>query len=178
MIVELTEEHLPALQAFFDALPDEDVTFVREDVRDPSTLATWVDSSRSGRRWLDVTDGTARGFLAVLPLVGWSAHVGEIRLVVHPGHRGKGIGAALARLAVEQAGPMHLSKLTVEVVAQQETTLRMFDRLGFEPEALLRDHIRDRGGELRDVVLLAYLLDEVSSAMIMSGVSDEVGREA
>jgi len=174
MISELTESHLPALQRFFDSLPDEDVTFVREEVRDPATIAEWVRSTRRGRRWVDVEGDAVRGFLAVLPLVGWSSHVGEIRLVVHPDARGHGVGTALARFALEQAMAMKLSKLTVEVVAQQEAVIRMFDRLGFEGEALLRDHIRDRHGELRDVVLLAYLLDEQQSALAMTGVADEV----
>ena len=38
--------------------------------------------------------------------IGWSSHVGEVRLVVDPDHRGRGIGRRLARQAVLDAVDM------------------------------------------------------------------------
>jgi RimJ/RimL family protein N-acetyltransferase len=176
MIEPLTKENVPALQRFFDDLSDEDITFVREDVRSPDVVTHWLDVAERAGRWVELHDGAVYGFVGVFPLVGWSRHVGELRLVVDPGRRREGVGTRLARFALEQAVAMHLTKLIVEVVAQQQATLTMFDRLGFEAEALLRDHIRDRQSELQDVVLLAYLLDEVGSAIEVSGVADEAKR--
>ena len=40
-----------------------------------------------------------------------------------------------------------LTKMVVEVVADQEATIAMFRSLGFDPEALLADHVRDQAGE-------------------------------
>ena len=40
--------------------------------------------------------------------------------------------------------------MVVEVVADQDSTIALFRSHGFDPEALLRDHVRDRSGELRD----------------------------
>ena len=58
--------------------------------------------------------------VAVVPLQGWSSHVGEVRVIVDPAHRGRGIGRALARHAVLDALELGLTKLVVEVVADQE----------------------------------------------------------
>jgi ribosomal protein S18 acetylase RimI-like enzyme len=107
-----------------------------------------------------------------VPLHGWSSHVGEVRLVVDPEHRGRGIGTALARRAVLDALEMGLAKMVVEVIADQDALIGMFRSLGFEPEALLLDHVRDRAGELRDLMVLANSVDEQFAAMAAAGIAD------
>ena len=116
------------------------------------------------------TDGEVVGALAVVPLVGWSSHVGEVRLVVDPDHRGRGIGRLLARQAVLDAVDMGLGKLVVEVISDQGALIAMFRGLGFEPEALLTDHVRDRSGQTRDLIVLANSVDEQFAALSAAGV--------
>jgi len=174
-IIELREEHLPALETFLGALPDGDATFIKEDVRDPQTAAAWARPAARGHRWMAVEgDGTVLGLVSITPLVGWSAHVGELRLVVDPARRGRGIGASLARHALRAALDAGLQKVVVEVVAEQEGAVRMFTDLGFRGEALLTDHIRDRNGELQDLLVLAHAAGDEWSAMSTLGVEDEV----
>ena len=48
----------------------------------------------------------------------------------------------------------------------------MFEALGFEPEALLRDHVRDKTGELHDLVVLAHLVEGTWSGMATAGLED------
>jgi hypothetical protein len=60
------------------------------------------------------------------------------------------------------------------VIAAQEPAIAMFRSLGFEPEALLTDHVRDRAGELRDLMVLSHSVEEQWSAMIRSGIADAV----
>ncbi len=161
----LLPEHLDALQRFFAAMPDEDVAFMKEDVRDASVVAHMVETSDRVRRWVAEHGGEVLGYVALTPLVGWSDHVGELRLAVAPAQRRQGLGRRLAQTAMVAALDSGLKKVLVEVVAEQEAAARMFRGLGFEGEALLRDHIRDRSGELRDVLLLAHFADEISSAL-------------
>ena len=110
----------------------------------------------------------------MVPLHGWSSHVGEVRLVVDPGSRGRGLGRALARRAVLDAMDMGLAKLVVEVIADQEALIGMFRSLGFEPEALLIDHVRDRTGELRDLMVLANSVESQFAAMSAAGIVDSL----
>lgn len=175
-ITGLDEHHVDALARFFAALPDGDLTFVKEDVGSADAIRGWL---RPDRQWIALgDDGAIAGFVAVLPLRGWSDHVGEIRLVVHPDARGHGVGRTLARHALVRALERGLGKVVVEVVADQEALLVMFDGLGFTGEALLRDHIRDRSGTLRDLVLLAHHVDDTWASMRTIGLDDELGAGA
>jgi ribosomal protein S18 acetylase RimI-like enzyme len=173
-IIELRPGHVDALSLFFAGLPAGDLTFIKEDVTDPAQVRSLAVAGRG--RWLAV-DGqvTVAGYLAVRRLPGWSDHVGEIRLVVHPAYRRAGLGRALARHALVQAVEDGLRKLVVELVADHEHAIAMFTALGFTGEALLRDHIRDRDGRLRDLVVLAHYVDETWAAMATIGLQEEMG---
>ena len=67
---------------------------------------------------------------------------------------------------------MQLAKLVVEVVVDAVPAIGMFEALGFEPEALLRDHVRDRSGELRDLVVLAHSVEGTWSGMATAGLEE------
>ena len=93
--------------------------------RSSRRTSTTPTSSPPGRgpgtaRAIAVDDGEVVGSVAVVPLHGWSSHVGEVRLVVDPEQRGRGIGRALARQAVLDALDLGLAKLVVEVIADQD----------------------------------------------------------
>jgi ribosomal protein S18 acetylase RimI-like enzyme len=174
-VVALAPEHCDALVRFFAGLPEGDLTFIKEDVTDPETVRSWVTGAAAGGRWVSLDDaGEVSGYVAVRPLPGWSDHVGEVRLVVSPGRRGTGLGRELARHALVQAVTSGLSKLVVEVVAEQSAALALFTELGFTGEALLTDHIRDRGGQLRDLMVLAHHVQDTWSGMDTVGVADEL----
>ena len=158
-----------ALRAFLAALPAEDRTFIKEEADDPGVAAAWVADQRTVRG-LAVEGADVRGLAAVIPGVGWSSHVGELRLVVDRSHRRLGVGRALAQWSVLQSIELGLRKLAVEVVAEQEAAEALFRNLGFEPEALLRDHIRDRDGNYRDLLVLSHHLDANWSGMATLGL--------
>jgi ribosomal protein S18 acetylase RimI-like enzyme len=171
-VVPLAPEHCDALLRFFRELPEGDRTFIKEDVTDPETVRAWTTG---GNRWVAVDGDEVRGYVAVLRLPGWSDHVGEVRLVVAPGARGSGLGRELARHALVAGVEAGLTKLVVEVVAEQGAALALFSGLGFSGEALLRDHIRGRDGQLRDLMVLAHHVGETWSGMDTVGVADELG---
>ena len=175
-VVPLSGEHCDALLQFFRSLPEGDRTFIKEDVTDPATVQRWTSGEASGHRWVVTGDGgEVVGYVAVIPLAGWSDHVGEIRLVVAPDRRGTGLGRTLARHALVQAVEAGLSKVVVEVVADQSSVAALFTGLGFTGEALLVDQIRDREGRLRDLMVLAHHVGGTWSAMDTIGVADELG---
>jgi L-amino acid N-acyltransferase YncA len=157
------------LARFLARVPDADRTFFKEDV---AASHEWMEPGPA--RTIAVVDGEVAGWLAVVPKAGWSSHVGEVRLIVAPEARGRGVGRTLARRAVLEALELGLEKMVVEVIAVQDATIAMFRSLGFEPEALLTDHVRDRGGELRDLMVLSHSVQEQWSSMIMAGIADDV----
>jgi ribosomal protein S18 acetylase RimI-like enzyme len=174
----LDESMTRGLQAFFDSIPEGDRTFFKEDVSDAETVASWTTDTRSCRRVAVEDDGTIVGYVAVIPGVGWSSHVGELRLVISPQRRRQGLGRELARHGLLAALDAGLSKLIVEVVADQVDAVEMFLHLGFEGEALLKDHVRSRDGEVRDLLLLAHRVDDTWESMISAGIDEAVGEPA
>ena len=169
-IVPLEPSHVEGLIEFFARLPERDLTFIKEDVG-PHAVRSWVGS---GQQWLACDGDAVVGYVAVRPLAAWSDHVGELRLVVHPERRREGIGRALAQRALLEAVRAGRRKVVVELAADQEHAVAMFASIGFEGEALLRDHIRDRDGQLRDLVMLAHFVDGSWGAMEHAGLADEV----
>jgi ribosomal protein S18 acetylase RimI-like enzyme len=172
-ICPLEERHAPALHDFFSRVPASDHNSFAEDVFAPGLMESWLRDTRTRRAVAEQGERVV-GYVAVLPQVGWSAHVGSVRLVVDPEARGQGLGRALARHALLAGLELGLSKLVVEVVADAEPAIGMFQELGFEPEALLRDHVRDKSGTLRDLVVLAHLVEGTWSGMATAGLADEL----
>jgi L-amino acid N-acyltransferase YncA len=175
IVVPLQAEHCDALLRFFGDLPEGDRTFIKEDVTDPATVRAWTAGDDPAQRWVAQDGDQVLGYVAVRRLPGWSDHVGEVRLVIAPGARGGGLGGHLARHALVQAVQAGITKLVVEVVAEQGAALALFTELGFSGEALLRDQIRDRDGQLRDLMVLAHHVGETWSGMDTVGVADELG---
>ena len=162
-----------AVERFVARIPEGDRTFFKEDVADRKVVAAWTELGAT--RSVAVDDGAVVGDVALNPLPGWSSHVGEVRVIVDPDHRHRGIGRALARYAVLEALTLGLRKMVVEVVADQEATIAMFRSLGFEPEALLTDHVRDHDGGMRDLMVLAHSVDDSFASMAAVGLGDAIG---
>ena len=169
----LERDDVDALRRFFARVPEGDRTFFREDVLQPGVVERWL-ADPDQHRLIGFVDGDIGGHVAVIRGVGWSRHVGEIRLVVDPEHRRRGLGRLLAQRAVVEAVEMGTTKLVVEVVAAQEPTVEMFTKLGFEPEGLLKDHVRNQAGEVHDLLVLAHFVEPLWAPMRTTGVEDLV----
>ena len=170
----LAAEHVVPLQQFFERVPESDHNSFAEDVLLPGLVESWLGDDRSRRAVAVDDDGTVLGYVAVLPLVGWSAHVGSLRVVVDPAARGRGVGRELARHGLLASFEMGLAKTVVEVVVDAVPAIGMFEALGFEPEALLRDHVCDKAGQKHDLVVLAHQVEGTWSAMATAGLEDEL----
>lgn len=169
----LSEQCVAPLKEFFGRVPESDHASFAEDVFEPGLVESWLSETRA-RRAVALEGDAVLGYVAVLPLVGWSSHVGSLRVVVDPAARGKGVGRALARHGLLTSLELGLTKTVVEVVVDSVPAIGMFEAIGFEPEALLRDHVRDKSGELRDLVVLAHLVDGTWSGMATAGLDDAV----
>jgi L-amino acid N-acyltransferase YncA len=173
---EITEADADALSAFFKALPAEDRTFFWSDVTDPAIAQQWAGDPNRIRRCAVDGEGRIVAFAALVPGSDWSSHVAEVVLVVAAAARRGGVGRALARLMLLEAVQAGLKKITVNIAADNEAAIAMFTGIGFEGEALLRDHLRNpEDGQLRDLVVLAHLVDERYAAMQAAGL-DEITR--
>jgi UDP-4-amino-4,6-dideoxy-N-acetyl-beta-L-altrosamine N-acetyltransferase len=78
-------------------------------------------------------------------------------LTGEPDARGKGFAAEASRLLLGYAfGPLGLNRVYLHVFPENEPAIRLYERVGFEREGLLRQHV-SKGGRFRDVVVMGVL---------------------
>ena len=148
-----------AMRPFAEALPEHDLLFLGRDLKHPRVIEAWLTAIEEG--WIDslvaeAPDGAIVGTCALVrdPL-GWSAHVGEVRLLVAVDRRGAGLGRDLLEAVLAIATDHRLAKLTARMTPDQGGSIALFEGLGFRGEALLKDQVRDREGQPHDLVILA-----------------------
>ena len=88
--------------------------------------------------------------------IGWSSHVADIVLLVNPKCRRAGVGMALAQATFAAARDLGVSKVIVEMLAEQHSGQAIFERLGFQVEGTLSKHARDRQGQFHNLLILSY----------------------
>ena len=94
--------------------------------------------------------------------------------MVDPAVRRRGIGQRLARHALRVAVDASLTKVVVEVVAVQDSTIALFTRLGFRAEALLEDQVQDPEGNFLDLIVLANRTDADWAVLTTVGLDEEL----
>lgn len=157
-IISLAECEEGALARFVARVPLHDLLFLDRDIRQPKVLAAWRKATESGaiNSLVAMVDGEVVATTAVIsdPL-SWSAHVADIRMVVLPDWRGKGVGRMLLQASVDGAVTNGATKLTARMTSDQRGAITLFEESGFRAEAMLSDHVRASDGELHDLAILS-----------------------
>ena len=148
--------------AFARGLPGDDLMFLRVDITQEPVVDSWISDIESGSKsaLCAYDDQGLIGYASVTrnPL-SWTRHVGEIRVMVSPAYRGRGLGRALTSHIFDLAEGLQLKKLTAHMTSDQHGAQSAFRRLGFVPEALLADYVQDRNGVTRDMVIMSFDVD-------------------
>jgi len=143
--------------AFFRALPEEDRACLRRDVTRPEII-----QERLG----EMEQGTAKRLVALagdeivadgaleLTRHGWEKHIGELRLIVARPYQHKGLGVLMARALHDLAVSEQIEEIVVKTTRSQITAVKIFRKLGFHEELLLRNYVRDSHGRKQDLVLM------------------------
>ena len=146
---------------FADALPEEDLLFLRSDISDPAAVDDWIEDVERGTTvtLLAEPDAILAGYasLHVNPLR-WTHKVGEISLHIAPDWRSRGLGEGLCTEIMALASTLELRKITAQMVADHKSARALFELEGFHVEALLPDWVEDRNGNCRDLLLMTYEL--------------------
>ena len=84
-------------------------------------------------------------------------HAGLIGISVSEAWQGKGVGKALMQAGVDLADKwINLTRLELEVYADNEAAIRLYEQFGFEREGVLRQHAF-RDGRYVDSIMMARL---------------------
>ena len=159
----MTAEDAPRMLAFARALPTSDLLFLRRDITRPEEVAEWVRDIEAGNSSTIVAlDGDAIvGYSAVARSEPrWMRHVAELRVLVGEQYRRGGLGRLLVTSAFRVAVDMGVEKMMAQMTVDQEGAIGVFYRLGFEEEARLRNHVKDRDGRAYDLIVLSQDVSE------------------
>lgn len=177
-IARMSSADRGALVEFVAALPAHDLLFVARDIGHPKVIDAWMRALDTGEvASLVARDGGKMvGCTAIVTdALSWSRHVGELRVLVSPAWRGKGLGRVLMQECFAQALELGLKKLVAQMTTDQRAAIAVFEETGFRAEALLARHVADRDGKLHDLVLLSHDVEAVAARNEAYGVRDALG---
>jgi L-amino acid N-acyltransferase YncA len=155
----MTPADREAFLAFMRAQPEDDLFFLLVDVTTPEGLEHWMRDLQDGRNTTVLAEeaGKLLGYCSLHHgQTRWTRHLGEIRLLMAPRQRGRGVGRLLAQELFSIARGLALQRIVVRVASGQSGARRLFEHLGFHMEALLADWVIDRQGRTEDLVLMSY----------------------
>ncbi len=174
-IRRLRAEDMDAMLRFARALPEHDLLFLSRDLKHRKVVEAWLEAIEDG--FIDsflAEDGDAVvGTCALVrdPL-GWSTHVGEVRLLVSPQLRGQGVGRRLLAEMFTAAEQRDLKKLIAQLTPDQRGAIQLFEEHGFRGEAMLKDHVIDRQGQVHDLAIFSLDLAQAAGRAKAFGVGE------
>lgn len=158
----LNQQDNENLLNLFREAPEEDVRFLKQNVKDEKLVKSWTDNTDyqkvlplvavdlDGNRL--VADATLhRGRHA-------AKHIGEIRIFVSRLFRNRGLGSLMLDELINIAKKENYQILKAEIIADNKRVLKAFRSKGFETKCILDDYFLRKDGMTHDVVLLTRSL--------------------
>jgi L-amino acid N-acyltransferase YncA len=157
------------------SLPEHDLLFLARDITQREAVEEWI-ALPTAKTILAIENEAIAGYAAVhRSAMRWSDHVAELRVMVAERWRGKGLGRLLTQEAFAYALSQGIEKITAQMTLDQKGAIAVFEGLGFRPEALLRDHVKDRTGQKHDILVLSHEVARFESQRYAYGVADAFG---
>ena len=170
----LTPADEAGLAEFVEGLTTHDMLFMRRNIKVPKVREAWIRRVAEG----EITsvaariDGRIVGTTAiVVDKLSFSAHVGELRVLLGPDVRNMGLGRLLIREAFLVGGEQGLTKLTSQMTLDQDAAITIFEELGFRREAMFQDHVKDDEGNLHDILVMAQEVDRFLAKLEVYGLT-------
>ena len=163
-IRQLSSDDKDALLSFFQSVPEEDRFYLNSDVTAPRVIREFTEridlsqtiplvAERGGEIIADATLHRSRRAAR--------RHVGELRIVVAPEYRGRGLGVRLIREFVQIGRDLDLRRLVFELVSdRQQPAIEAAQAAGFQLIAVLQGRVIDLNGAERDLVILERSIED------------------
>lgn len=159
----MTKNDQQILVDFFQRIPEDDRIFFRDDISKSCTVLSWIEELDCERvlPLLALVDGRVVGDATLhRQPIGWTHHLGRVRLTIDPQFRRKGLGGLLIGELIRIGKGLKLERLVVELMGGQRPALTALRRIGFEQAAVLPRHVKDRLGRPQDLVIMIHDLGE------------------
>ena len=154
---ELKLDDLDRLMKFYSDLTPEDRKYLRVDVTDRKIVEQRIKLMESERVYrliaLIEDEIVADGALELSP-EDWRKHQGELRVIVARKYQHKGLGMIMVRELYFLAVEKNLETIVVKMMRPQIAAQRIFKKLGFREEHLIRDYVQDLSGLKQDLIIM------------------------
>ncbi len=145
------------LKLFLEA-PDEDTRFLKQDVKNPKLINSWIDNINYQKVLplvaVKMEDNTIVADATLHRGKHASKHIGEIRIFVSRPYRNQGLGSLMLDELINLAKLENLVILKAEVITDHKGVLKAFKSKGFELKCILDDFFLRKDGMTHDVALL------------------------
>ncbi len=160
----LLKEDYENFSNLYNKASDEDVAFLRHNVRDPEIIKKWIEN-------IDLN--TVFPMLAIHneKIVGNATlhfgkhshrHSAQLRIYIAPDYRRLGLGTLMIKELLDISHKIGLKIVWAEIVIEQSKVIKAFLELGFQFSCVLRDWFMSQSGKCYDVALLIFNLGKKS----------------
>lgn len=161
-----SRDHM-ALLNLFQRIHEEDLYYLKDTVTDSEVIRDWTNNINL-EKVISIVALVEDAIIADATLhrsrVFARKHIAEVRVVVDPEYRGKGVGRRLLKELLDIAAELELFKVYMELVpAREDAAIEVVEGLGFKKTATLPGRIRDYYGSYRDVFVFEISLSDRST---------------
>lgn len=171
----MTLDDGPFALDFGRSLPPHDLLFLRRDITRPSGVESWLRDVEKGllTSILAIDEQRMVGYSTVhCTDLDWSKHVAELRVLVHPDLRQAGLGRVMIQEAFQVALGLDVEKLFARMTPDQVGARTVLEELGFRPEALLKEAVKDREGRKHDLLILTNDVESFLAHRAAYGIAE------
>jgi L-amino acid N-acyltransferase YncA len=146
-----------ALAEYFRTLPPEDRLCLKDDVTDPKVIENWIYELNYDNLLplIALHDGNIVGDATLhFSPIGWTRHLGEVRLTTSTQYRVRGLGTVLIQQLIDVATRLGLEQLSAEIPPVLDKAFYLFEKMGFKDMAHLPGFVKDLQGTESDLVLM------------------------
>ncbi len=150
------------LYKFFSKITRLDLLVYKDDVTKWENVEDWFAASNYGKTFqlvaLSKDKIVAKGSLHSEGLY-WS-HAAELKLIVDPNYRRKGLGSQLFNILLYEGLKRHFEKIIVRYISDNVSFTKILNRYGFKPETVLSCYVKDELSSItKDLVIASYDLE-------------------
>jgi RimJ/RimL family protein N-acetyltransferase len=161
LIRPMVREDRQHLVEFFSSAGEDDLRYMRHNVRDQALVNSWCDNLDYEKvlPLLAFVKERIVGSASLYFFEGPKRHIAEYRLFLSKDFRKRGLGMKMTRALLDMARKQNIHIVFGEVIAEQTKVIRAFEQLGFKSKALLEDFFMFPDGDTCDIEYLTINLN-------------------
>lgn len=125
----------------------------------PDRIRTWIDNRNNLISLVAEHDENIIGYAEIQKHTNQSLKgITDLNIYLHQDYHQQGLGTAMLIHLLNQAQQQNIHKVNLQVVADNHPAIRLFQKLGFEPEGRIR-HAFYNNGKYLDIIPMGKIIN-------------------